>query len=348
MPQIDDIVQINITDETEVVTRAGFSTLLVIPGTVHTNFDERVRVFSMADVLDELVDLGFATSSDAYLMAQAARSQSPRLSQIAVGRAEADETPAEVFAAIHAEDPSSWYGVAHTTRTAAEIEALVTAVAAADKFYLPATADAAVAAGTAGNVALVLQAANQRRAAVLYHDPDTEDYADVAWLARGLAADLDAVNGQHTWANKELIGPIPDALTSTQRTAIHAANANTYERRMGANVTRNGTRADGGYIDELVTDDWLIARMTEDLYAAMRSQGRIPMSQEGLDTIETIIRKRLEIAQTNGHIESFTVDDLIYANLSAADRASRTIRAGFSYIRRGAIQRVIVNGRASA
>ena len=81
MASIDNHVDIQITRDTATVSRVGFGT----PGILvhHTTFAEAARAYGS---LTEMTDDGFAVTDRAYLMAQAAFAQSPKPSQIVVGR----------------------------------------------------------------------------------------------------------------------------------------------------------------------------------------------------------------------------------------------------------------------
>lgn len=257
--------------------------------------------------------------------------------------------PVEDMAAIDAENSEDWYGFAFDTRNAELIIDLAAWAETGVHLYSATSDDAAVAAGTALNVLLRLQALGYRNTFYTWNDPDTEGDIDAAYLARGLVADLDARNGQITWANKELPGQTPDVLTGSERTAIQSANGNTYERRAGKNITREGMTVQGDFIDVTTTIHWLDSRMTEDIFAALAGvSSKIPYTQAGIDLIEAVVRRRLQIAVDNGHLRSFTVtipeiDDVEDSDLE--DRILRNVQ--FSGVLAGAIHRVIVNGSVS-
>lgn len=347
---ISDIVNVSITIESSAVSRQGFGTPLLVPPTAHAVFGTRTQLYSGSSILLDMVADGFTDSSEAYLMAASALRPNPRIDALIIGRRDAgDANITAAFNAIRAEDDESWHAMAWGTRTEADILALAAAVESTGHIYIASTADAAVLAETAGNVLEDLQTAGYRRTAGWYHNPSTEDYLDAAMVARGSVADLDVRGGQITWANKELPGITPDTLTGAQRTYIHSLNGNTYERRAGRNITRNGTSAQGEYIDVQVTVDWLQARMTEDIFAVLAGTAtKIPFDQTGIDLIETVVRKRLDIAVQNGHLQSYTIEIPRYEDVLDADLAIRTLRnVRFRGILAGAIHTVEVVGTVS-
>lgn len=354
--EVDDIVRVNITQESSAVSRAGFNTLLVIPAAAHAVFAGRTQEFSGSSILQDMVTAGFAETDQAYLQASAALAQRPRHSKIKVGRIDAaDANLTASMNAIEAEDPD-FYGFVHGSRAEADILELAAWTESNGRhLYGAQTEDAAVTAETAGNVLEDLEGQAYRRTHLTFHDPNTEDYFDAAWSARGLIADLDVRNGQITWANKTLSG-ISAAnvsgsytLTGAQRSYIHGLNGNTYERRMGRNITRNGTLADGEFIDVQVGIDWLDNRMTEDVFAAIAGTAtRIPMSQAGINTIELIVRKRLQLAVDNGILLDYSVEVPTFEEVSTSDRATRLLRnVSFSGTIAGAIHTVQMEGRVS-
>jgi hypothetical protein len=86
---LDSLINVTITVQGASVTRAGFGTIMLLA--YHTNWPERVREYSMATVLTDMVTDGFATTDSAYLMAVAVASQNPRPPTLKIGRLE--ETP---------------------------------------------------------------------------------------------------------------------------------------------------------------------------------------------------------------------------------------------------------------
>lgn len=86
---LDSLINVTITVQGASVTRAGFGTIMLCG--YHTNWPERVREYSMATVLTDMVTDGFATTDSLYLMAVAVASQNPRPPTLKIGRLE--ETP---------------------------------------------------------------------------------------------------------------------------------------------------------------------------------------------------------------------------------------------------------------
>lgn len=348
---INDIVQVNITSESSSVSRTGFGTPLLVPGTAHATFAPRTRLYEGGgtQILASMVTDGFATTSEAYLQASSALRQDPQIGSVKIGRVDAgDADAAAAYAAITAAD-EDFTGFCWGTRAEADILALAAANETTNHIYIAQTADAAVLAETAGNVLEDLEGLGYRKTALMFHDPSTEDYADAAWLARGLVADLDVAGGQITWANKELIGIATDDLTSAQRSYIHGLNGNTYETRAKSKLTRDGKMVGGEYIDVTLGILWLDARITEDVFAALAgTPTRIPLSQDGIDIIEAIVRRRLQIAVDNGILLEFEITTPTFDQVSSSDRAARTLRnVFFRATIAGALHTIQIDGKVS-
>lgn len=345
---IDDIVKVTINALDGSVGRKGFGVPLFV--TTTTQLEARVEYYegSPTDILAALITDGFATSDAAYLMVQTALSQEPRINRVALGQQLAgDANVAAAMNAILAYDSEGWYQVAHETVIEADILSIAGIIEATPHIYIAQTADAAVLAGTAGNVALDLQSANYNRSAVIYHNVGSER-ADAAWIGRGAAFNLDTVGGHGTWANKVLTGITPDTLSGTQRSAIQNANGNTYERRLGQNVTRKGKMASGRFIDSTVAIDFIDQRLTENVFAYVaKAYPGVPFDdEEGLPGLEAVVRGTLDtfvgnkIIQRDYTLYMPTLADLLQADVSA--RKANKIQ--FNAKGRGFIQDVEIVG----
>lgn len=351
--EINDIVQVSITVESSAVSRQGFGTPLLVPPTAHAVFAGRTNLYTGGDILADLVTDGFSTSDESYLMAQSCLAQTPRPSRIKLGRADAgDADVTESATAIFAEDADSdtdTYIMAYGTRAEADILALSLLCETQQRLYVATSADVAITDETAGNVLEDLNGLGYRRTALFPHYPSSEDYLDAAMAGRASVADMDVRGGAITWANKALAGISPDTFTGAERAYIHGLNGNTYERRAGKNLVRNGQSVHGEFMDVQMSVDWLDSRLTEDILAALTgTTTKIPFDQSGIDTIETIVRKRLDIAVANGHLISYTIEIPKRNEIDSGDLASRLLRnVIFRGVLAGAIHTVQVVGRVS-
>ena len=91
---LNDIVNVQITRETKAVSRAGFSTILVLG--VSKAFIPRIKYYSkLEDVLDD-----FLSTDPEYLNAQVIFSQSPTVTQLAIGRRETGDSSIVTVATV--------------------------------------------------------------------------------------------------------------------------------------------------------------------------------------------------------------------------------------------------------
>lgn len=81
MSELDEIIEMNVVVTDRAAAAPNFGTPLI--ASLHTNFGERVREYSMPD---DLLDDGFTTSSPEYAVAQAIKSQDPTVQRFKVGR----------------------------------------------------------------------------------------------------------------------------------------------------------------------------------------------------------------------------------------------------------------------
>ncbi len=198
---------------------------------------------------------------------------------------------------------------------------------------------------TAGaSLFLTLATVANGRAFGTYHDDDTE-WLDMSWAAAGAAMNPDDRAG--TWFDKTLAG-IPTAeITAAQKGFVVANYGNLYLPLLGVGATGPGTLFDGAWIDEIVSDDWLRARIQEavaqlKLDVAARGE-RIPYTNAGLAMIEAAIRGPCDKAVAVGHYQSYVIGTPDIADVLAADITARRCTIPVTATRSGGIRTVTVN-----
>jgi hypothetical protein len=246
-----------------------------------------------------------------------------------------DTSWANAFTAIEAvEGPDAWYGHTITSRVQADIEGVASWTNSRFHRYVPQSADAAFLAGTAGNVALILEAAGYKKVAgPLYHGVSSgsaNGYADAAWSSACWGFDLDGVGGNDNWMYQTLTGITADNINSTQAAAIWDANGNVYAATLGSSFTSKGTSAAGApyFQDIQTTMDWFERRVQEDLLEYMIAN-RPTFTNAGIQAIGGVVMKRLELGITCGHFSpdvrpTVTVPDS--SDVSSADKTARLLR----------------------
>lgn len=258
----------------------------------------------------------------------------------------ADYTAASIYAAAQGLD---YYGVLMTSRGSAEVTALAAQIESEKKLFGFATQDSAVAAGTAGNIALTLQTSGyastwgffNRAGAGIY------DFAEAALFGRVLPDDP----GSETWKWKTLAGISFDTLTATELSNLKTADINHYRRESGRSFSSEGVTFAGEFIDVTRFIDFIHARMQENIFARLVALEKVPFTDAGIGIIENEVRGVLQLGINNG---GFTSDPApvvtvpLAADVSAVDKANRFLPdVKFSATLAGAIHSLEVNGTVS-
>lgn len=148
----------------------------ITPTLPHTHFLERDRLFegSPGQILSQLRDLGFSTTEEGYLMAQAVLSNQPATRQLYVGRREAGESLTDSMNAIKASyggDPLPWYAFACPVRDNASIIELSNWGDNEFVVFWALSKDPTVLTNTPGNIFDQLKALNRPRTIIGWSDP---------------------------------------------------------------------------------------------------------------------------------------------------------------------------------
>lgn len=314
------------------LTRFSFGSLLgVFDHSVTANRQDGPYVS-----LPEVVAAGFTSVAEpeVYAWAQSVFAQENGIDQVIIGREDAlDADWTATMAAVHAAGPTSYYFINTETRTEAEILLVGAFVEACDpvKIYIPQSADAAILAGTPGNVALDLQTATYKRTALIYHATSTGTYGylDGGWTSLCGGFNLDQPNGQGDWFYKSPAGQTADAFTTTQAGEIKDASANAYGALGGGACVMWGWTAGGRFIDTTVSLDWLKIRLQEAVIAGfLRRQPRTPFTNDGIAAVCADIKGVLKRGQEYGHLSKDyepVVNRPDIREISAANKAARTL-----------------------
>jgi len=260
------------------------------------------------------------------------------------------QTIAEDLADISEAD-DTWYGLVYTSRTQADVEAAAAYIETKNKIFLTSSAEADIVDTTVSadttTVAAKLRASAYARSGVIYHPDAATIYPEAALF--GVILPLDP--GSYTGAFKTLTGIAVTVLTETQKTNALAKNCNIYREVGGVNITREGTVAEGEYIDTIIFIDWMQARMIEGIYSVLVNQPKVPYTDAGIAAIEAEITAVLQLGIARGGIAidpPFSVSVPKAADVSAADKANRELNdVTFQATLSGAIHAVTVQGRVT-
>ena len=339
MSSLNQIIDVQITRETQTPTQTGFGTPLLVGDSDRFTSGERVRSYTSI----EAVEADFTAGDTEITMARDVFSQTPRPPEIKIGQVEAGDSGDYVAAltAIQAID-SDWYGLAVETRTEADLLAIAAWVEARVKIFVALSGDAAVKDGTAGNLFEDLKAAAYDRTIPLFSE-DTDNHAGAAWLGK----QLPKVPGGVNWAYQTLSGITVDDLTATQQGNIEDENGNIYIALKDINHTQFGTVASGEYIDVIRGADFIQARTQETVFQGLINSEKIPYTDPGIAKIEGYVREVLKTARdVNGILESFVTSVPKKTDISTLDIGNRFLpNVTFTGVLAGAINKTQIRGR---
>jgi hypothetical protein len=210
------------------------------------------------------------------------------------------ETSVEALAACRIAN-NLWYGFDVLGAADADIEALAAYAEATPntvQFYT--TADAAVLAGTVGNVALTLQAASYNRSLGIYSTLTTDAAAAVMGYASG--ANTGAYNS-FTLADKTLVGVTPELITEGQLQILEAANINVYSTRLARfTLLELGVMASGAGFGDIVGIDILVENIQTNVMQLRMNSAKIPLTDAGMAQYDTAITQALTAASNAGFL----------------------------------------------
>lgn len=285
-------------------TRQGFGTpLLMVDQATNTLNTARTMSFATYTEAQAAQTAGYISATTLDYM-QAVFSQQPTPSVVKVGRRDtaAVETVAAALTAIQAAD-DDWYGLAIYSRVDADIVAAANAIeAGASKIFLAQSDDTSLldASLPAGLTTL----AAKERTALLYHTTDAEP-GDLAWLASRLVWDPDSKSAP--WEGQvRAVASYTTGLTSAQQGFIATNKINAGLPFSSADFyVSPGQNMNGRAIYEIVSGDWLKARIAEDIaYLKLQHTARgekIIVDSTGQAKILGILAVRLEQGESVGH-----------------------------------------------
>ena len=253
--------------------------------------------------------------------------------------------------AIVAEN-GDWYGLTLVSRTKLTILHAAAWTETQPRIFIAQSSDADILTTANTDIAYELEQLAYQRTAVLYY-PTNGTYADLAWLANRLAADLDVQ--QTVWYSVTLVGVTPtSSLSETQKTNVLNKNANLYLTQGGLGSTGNGLMASGQDIDEITTIDWVVARIREAITQLFLTESnalrKVPFTEEGFSQIASVVNPVLQRGVAAEHFalsasgDGPFVDMPTLAAVDPADRAARLLRFSFYALLAGAIRSVSVSG----
>ena len=341
---VKDMIQILITRKTATVSRAGFGTLLFLG--VNAKFTERVRSYSNIAAVAE----DFSTTSDEYIAASKAFSQSPSPTLLKIGRKGLEEALDVALNAVAQED-NDWYFLATHTHKTSDIVSIAAWAEANKKLYFASYKDSdALDSQIKSDAGGTLQPMGYDRTVLMY-SASADSFPECAIIGRQCTT----LEGSSTWAYKTLKGVMPDNLSDSQvKTLMGTKTArgkgyNTYTYTAGQNIFFDGRVVGGEFIDVIRGADALEARIRENIYSLLVNSEKIPYNSVGAAQIEACIRSVLSDFNARGFIEAdYTITVPNLRNADTNLRGNR-IAEGFAFNANltGAIHYIGINGTLS-
>lgn len=359
---LDDIIKCNVEISNPASNDVTFdSILLVVPGPEAGGEKTMDKTTAIAKV-DELLDYGFTTEDTAYVAATVAFSQNPAPSELYIcirkvtdEAAEPVEYEAIAETLARANSEAGFYGI-HLTefKDANDVTAAISWTEANEKLFAFEYTD--YDACPVKNFSFYRSFGMYTGDADGYtadEQPAENEYAALAWMAKCFGYDP----GTETWDMKELATIVPCGLSSDQKKALKEMKINMFLRYAGANCAIGGYMLAGEWIDVIRFRDWIKAEMQTRVFNVIKTNRKVPFTDNGIGLIEGAMESTLKEGQDIGGIAptEFDADDneipgfKVFvpkaSDLTEAERKSRKL-TGCHYTARlaGAIHVVEIEG----
>jgi hypothetical protein len=237
------------------------------------------------------------------------------------------ETPLIAVQACRAASPV-WWGVMVTGSVTADHEAIAAYVEAMQPVgaYFYTTSDNAVLVGAANNVGAFLRAAGYKRDFGVYATTQAgaapnNIYAAAAALGVMGGLNTGLANSSFTMMFKQLVGILPELITSSQRTTILAQGINVYDGYANTyTILESGqTPQAGTYIDQILNRDILVAALQFGLMNLLVGTPSVPQTDPGQTQLIHAVNVAAQAQVTRGYLAGGTWLGPQILNLSSGD-----------------------------
>jgi hypothetical protein len=302
----------------------GPSTVIPTSGGVGS----RLRQYT---TLAQMTADGFTNSMPEYIGAEIYWDQLPAASILWVGRQDltVPETCLEAAQACRV-GSSAWWGFGVCGAVAADHEAITgwaqaQTLAGMPSMYHYTTGDAAVLAGTAGNVMAALQTLDYERAFGIYSTTQSAAwpnniYSWAAALGAAMGLNTGLAASKFTMKFKPLVGIAPEPITETQVAAIEALGGNVYTTT--ANVFQwleQGTVPNGLFYDDLLNLDMLASDLQYSMIGGYVAAPSIPQDDPGEMVMIGLASQACDRAVTRGFVAPGVWNGVNVLNLQTGD-----------------------------
>jgi len=306
---VSNVVNVDIIMSPSAATGRNFGSLLILGTSTVIPITERVRLYSSLD------DIGndFGVSSPEYLAATPFFGQSPKPTQVYVGRwaktlaaGETGEAETALQAVNAALGYTNWYGLELADSDAiadADILAVAGAIESStvSRVFGVTTAepDALVSTAT-DDIAAKLKAANYSRTFVQYST--SSKYASASLFGRAFTVNFTGNNTAITLKFKQEPRITYETLTTSQAAALDSKNCNVYVYYANDTaIIQQGVMANGDFFDERHGLDWLQDYIQTNLFNLLyTSTTKIPQTEPGVTRLIANVEQSLEQGANNG------------------------------------------------
>ncbi|QYH18296.1 DUF3383 domain-containing protein [Enterobacter sp. DNB-S2] len=308
---LNRVTNVTVTLSARAAQGRNFGSMLILGNSTVIPITERLRLYSdPADIGDD-----FGVDSEEYKAAVVWFSQSPRPTQLYVGRwvdslTSAESGPTEtLLQAVNALlDYNSWYGLHLAVPVAdypddADLISVSAAIESATvSRILAITSSEAdiLSSAVETDLATKLKAAKYSRTYIQYSS--TSPYAALSAFGRAFTVNFTGSNTTITLKFKQLPGITYETIGTSQANALEAKNCNVYVYyENDTAILEQGVMCNGDFFDERHGLDWLQnAVQTADYNTLYTSTTKIPQTDAGTTTRIANIEKVLDVADKNG------------------------------------------------
>ncbi|MGP2502273.1 DUF3383 family protein [Pantoea ananatis] len=314
MPQglpVSNIVNVDIIMSPKAAAGRNFGSLLILGSATIIPLTERIRLYS--DPANIATDFG--SNSEEYLAAVAYFSQSPKPTQVYVGRwaktlvqGEAGKVETLMDGVNACLGFTNWYGIGITFDADRKDDDLLPVCAAIEASTVSRilavttkNTDALLAAVTT-DIASKVKAAKYSRTFVQYSS--TSNYAAISAFGRAFTVDFTGNNTTITLKFKQEPGITYETLTTTQAAALDAKNGNVYVYYANDTaILQQGVMGNGDFFDERHGLDWLQNYVQTNLFNLLYTSGtKVPQTDAGNTRIMANVEASMDQAVNNGLI----------------------------------------------
>ena len=306
------VIDVTIKTKATAVSREGFG----LPLVVSTEKDEDYKVYT--DASD--VESDYGSDSDTVDLVGMLFGQSPRPPRVAVvGK---DSTvPSELRDKLNElkdEGNFEWYFLLCTDQSDDVIKELADYAGSNEKFF----------AASTSNIDILDESDldNDRTFVLIHNNPD--EYPAEGLI--GVVAPQDP--GSITWAYQQVQGAGVSGLEDTEIEDVLDKNGNVIIKKSGVEFVVEGKTVGGQYADITRSEDFLKARIEEEVLSTLINAGKIPYTETGISQVVSAIESAFEMAYDNGIIAEdedgeaeFEVNAPSIDDTTETDRSNRVL-----------------------